>query len=411
VKAVLICPDPRAGAAFFSRKSPLVLTPVLGPSLLSNWLSTLADSGVKEVIVFASDRPSAIRAETGRGERWGLKIEVLPEPRELSVAEARARFGVDNVTLADHLPGLPDAPLFTTHAGFFAALERWLPLAGGRRVGAKEISPGIWSGLRCKIDPSARLVPPCWLGDNIWIRAHATIGPLAFIEDSSFVDHDAEVDRGWVGPRTYVGALTHVSQSLAWADGLLNHATDSFIVIVDTFLLGGIRGESGFARSSPWYGRLMALLAFLLTSPLLLVAALRNRGSGHPLIEGKRAVIPGDLPGNSAFREMAYSELNGFSGLARRWPQLWSIVRGDFSWVGNRPLDREQAAQLETEFERLWLAAPVGFVSLADTFGCGALFDDEARAHSAFYAARAGGPLDRAILRWLLFRAKANHRL
>ncbi len=410
MKAVLICPDHRPGAAFLSRKTPLALAPVLGPSLLSRWLASLADSGVKEVVVLASDRPNLVRAEVGRGDRWGLKIEVLPEPRELSEDEARARFGVEKTILADHLPGPPEAPLFASHAGFFAALGRWLPRAGPLRVGAKEIAPGVWTGLRCKIDPSARLLAPCWLGDNVWVRANATVGPAAFIEDSCVVDHEAEVDHSWVGPRTYVGALTHVSQSLAWADGLLNHANDSFVGIVDTFLLGGIHGESGFARSSPWYGRLLALLAGAVTSPVLLVAAIRNRGSGRPLFEPKKAVVPGDLPGGSSIREMKYSELNGMGGLARRWPQLWSVVRGDFAWVGNRPITREQAAGLETEFERLWLAAPVGLVSLADTFGCGSNFDDEARAHSAFYAARAGGRLDRAVLRWLLCGATTKRQ-
>jgi len=72
--------------------------------------------------------------------------------------------------------------------------------------------------------------------------------------------------------------------------------------------------------------------------------------------------------------------------------------------VGNRPLTREQAAQLETEFEQLWLAAPVGLVSLADTFDAGDRFDDESRAHSSFYAVHADGKMNRNILRWLILR-------
>jgi hypothetical protein len=34
---------------------------------------------------------------------------------------------------------------------------------------------------------------------------------------------------------------------------------------------------------------------------------------------------------------------------------------------------------LETEFEQLWLAAPVGLFALADTFGGDGKFDDGAR--------------------------------
>ena len=405
MKALLVCPDRRAEVTFLARKSPLVLVPVLGPTLLSHWLTHLADSCVTEVVILASDRPDQVRNAVGRGERWGLTIEVRPETRELSVAEARKRFMLETTVLADHLPNSPEAPLFGSYEGFFSALKRWHPMAHKHRVGTKEILPGVWAGLGCKLDQTARLVAPCWLGENVWVRGNASIGPYAYIEDSALVDHDAEVSRSWVGPWTYVGGLTHMNQSLAWSDGLLNHTNGSFTEILDGFLLGDLRGRRGFERSSPWYGRLLALLACVLTSPLVVLAALRNSNSDRRLFENKRAVIPTAVAANSALRELAYSELNGFTGLIRRWPQLWSIVRGDFTWVGNRPVTREQAAQLTTEFEQLWLAAPIGFVSLADTFGCAESFDDEARAHSSYFAVRADRRLKRAILRWMVFRS------
>jgi hypothetical protein len=398
MNAVVICPDRRAQVTFLARKQPLALVPVLGPSVLSHCLSELADRGVKAVTLLASDRPDRVRQAVGGGERWGLRLEVRAEQREWSVAEARERFGTEHVVLADRLPALPAKPLFTSYGAFFAALQQWLPLARQHRVGAKEIAPGVWAGLRCKVDPTAKLLAPCWLGENVWVRSRASIGPNAVVEDGAVVDHDAEIAQSWIGPWTYVGALTHVNRSLAWADGLLNHASGSFTEVVDMFLLGDLRGDHGFVRSSPWYGRAAALVVALVSSPAVLVAAVKNRGSAEPLFVRRRAIIPTAVAGQTAWREMTYAELHGWSGLLRRWPQLWSIVRGDFTWVGNRPLRREQAAQLETEFEQLWLAAPVGLVSLADTFGCGDVFDDESRAHAGFYAVRADARLDRAVL-------------
>ena len=268
MKAVLICPDRRAEVALLARQQPLALVPILGASLLAHWLTHLADRGAKQVTLLATDRPDQVRTAVGRGERWGLEIEMVAEARESSAAEAQARYEGAGIVLADRLPGLPALPLFETYAGFFAAL-----------------------------------------------------------------------------------------------------------------------------------------LAGLLTSPLVLVAAMRNRGSGHLLFARRGAAVPTGVAANTAWRELEYAELNGFTGLARRWPQLWRIVGGEFTWVGNRPLTREQAGQLATEFEQLWLAAPIGLVSLADTFGCAARFDDEARVHSSFYAVRADGRLDRTILRWLLLRS------
>ena len=408
MKAVIICPDRRAETAFLARETPLALVPVLGPSVLAHWLGALADRGAKEVTVLAADRPDQVRAAIGRGERWGLKIQVLAEAVEISPAAAHARFPEAEIVTADRLPALPDKPLFASYAGFFATLQTWLPQAGKQRVGAREIAPGVWAGLRCKIDPAAKIVAPCWLGENVWIRARATVGPDAFIEDAAMVDNDAEVAASWIGPHTYVGSLTQVRHSLARAGGLLNITNGSFMEIVDAFLLGDLQHERGFVRSSPWLGRLAALAALALTSPVLLVAAAKNGGLKN-LFQKKRAVVPTAVAGTKTLREMDYFELGGLTGKWRRWPQLWSIVRGQFTWAGNRPLTRAQAVQLETEFEQLWLAAPVGLFSLADTFGAADHFDDAARAHSSFYAVRANHELDRKILRQIILRTSQKN--
>ena len=333
-----------------------------------------------------------------------LANEAKKHINEISVAEARRRFTVENAVLVDRLPALPDAPLFDSCAGYFEALKLWLPLAGKQRVGTREIAPGIWAGLRCKIDPAATLVAPCWIGENVWVRDRATVGPDAFVEDAAMIDNDAEISAGWIGPRTYVGAQTEVRNSFAWADGLLNHVSGSFVEIVDTFLLGDLQGEHGFARSSPWLGQLAALLLFGFTCPLVIIAWLKN-GGAKDLFLKKRAVVPTAVFGTQSLREIDYSELGCFRGKWRRWPQLWSIARGNFTWIGNRPLTRVQAVQLETEFEQLWLAAPVGLFSLADTYGVGEEFGDAARAHSSFYAVRASRRMDREILRRIILRS------
>jgi len=410
MKAVLICPDRRPEVAFLARKSPLALVPVLGASLLSHWLTALAEAGVKEVTVLASDRPDQIRRAVGRGERWGLNITVCAEPVEISPGEAKTRFAVEKIQLADRLPALPDEPLFESYARFFSTLKLWHPLAGKQRIGVREIAPGILTGLRCKIDPTAKLTAPCWLGENVWVRGGAKVGPDALVEDAALVDSNAEITAGWIGPRTYVGELTQVRNSLAWADGLLNHANGSFAEITDAFLLCDLHGEHGFARSSSWPGRTAAFLVAILTSPVIITAWIKNGGTKN-LFKKRRAVIPTAVTGTQSLREMNYSELSGFGGKWRRWPQLWRIVRGEFTWVGNPPLTREQAARLETEFEQLWLAAPVGLFSLADTFGKGEDFGDEARAHAGFYAVRADRRMDREILRRAIFRStkKLNH--
>ena len=73
-------------------------------------------------------------------------------------------------------------------------------------------------------------------------------------------------------------------------------------------------------------------------------------------------------------------------------------MRGDLTWVGNRPLSPTDAAELRNEFERLWLAAPIGMISLADAAGCPQAFNDEARTHASYYAVKANWRLDCRIV-------------
>lgn len=413
MKALVICPDRPTKIPFMARKRPVSLTPVLGPSLLGHALATLAERGAKQVLVLAVDRPELVREAVGQGERWGLKITVIPESRELSVVEARAKYRTldaewlvegDDILVADRLPGDVAVSPLNGAKDWFAMLERWLPEAHRHRIGAREVSPGVWMGLRCRIEEGAEIQGPCWLGDGVWVRARAKIGPNSFIEDHALIDHEAEVCESWIGPATYVGAMTHVERSFAWGHGLLNQDTGSFIEVPDAFLLSDLETIAASRLGASFLGRVLAFVAAIVTSPVALWALLRG---AKP--QDKRAVVPVGAGGQASIREVTYREFSALSGLWRRWPWLWNIVRGEFAWVGNPPLTREQAEQLDGEFEQLWLAAPIGLVSLADAEGCTESFGEEARIHASFYAAQAGPRLDRQILRRTFHRACRGH--
>jgi hypothetical protein len=154
--------------------------------------------------------------------------------------------------------------------------------------------------------------------------------------------------------------------------------------VPDRFLLSDLGTGSRVAAGS-LAGRVLAVLAAVGSSPLVLLGAVRNLGAGTPLFVRREAVRSGHTAARP-LPSLPYRELGGFQGLARRWPQLWSVARGDFAWVGNRPLTPAEAADLSTDYEKLWLATPPGVFSLADALGCQDPFGDEARAHASFFA-------------------------
>ncbi len=416
MKAILICPADRSTAVFLARTCPLALVPILGRPLLDLWLSELAGRGAKRIVVLAADRPDKIRAHVGRGEQWGIQIEVLPETRELSPGEARAKHRPPAETdwlpapfdavLLDRIPG-GEPTLWTSPADWFASVRRLVPSAATDRVGMRELSNGVHVHVRSRIDPSARLSAPCWIGANSWVAALAQVGPGAIIEEGAYVDDGATIRESFVGSGTYVGSLTELNESLAWGRGLFKWTNGSFTEVTDQFLLGDLDARARLARSESLLGRFLALCVMCWTWPILLWALIR-RPSGRPLFELHLAVRT-PMESEQIVGTVRYRSLSGVGAGWRRWPQLWNVVKGEFCWVGNRPLTPDQAGQLTNEFERLWLAVPSGLVSLADAEGCTDPFSDEARAHSSFYAVQSSRAENLRLLA-RAFRRVINHK-
>jgi hypothetical protein len=409
MNVLLICPDQRAGVEHLAKAAPLVATPILGQTLIEHWLDEMSRRRATHVRILAVDRPHLIRSLLDDGSRWGFKLEVLPERAEPTREEAFAQFAscaknpvldVEQVFLMDHLPGFPKFQLFEDAAAFFAGLTARLnAISPADRIGLREIEPGIWVGLRTRIDRKARLHAPCWIGEHVWIGPDAEIGPMTVLEDRVFVDHGAWIEQSYVGSDTYVGEFVELRHSLALGARLINWRNGSFLMVPDDFLLSGFKRPKPLRAGSSWFGRLAALMLLQLTVPVGLYGMLKSSILGLPAFRAREAVLPWshELPEQEP-RTVTYFEMNSTNKFMRRWPQLWNVACGEFAWVGNRPLSPKIAPQLNSDFERLWLNAPLGLVSLGDVEGSFDRFDEAARAHAAFYATRADWRLDLSIL-------------
>lgn len=416
MKALLICPSDRPGAAHLADTAPLAVAPLLGKSPIEYWLDALVARGAKHVVVLASDRPHDVRSVVGDGTRWGLRLDLLPQARELTVEEARAKFrsseagwlGGDDIIVVDHLPGQPAFPLFESYAGWFAALQAFLPRAvTPDRIGAREIRPGIWVGLHAQVSPTARLQAPCWIGENALIADDATIGPGAIIEDRAIIERGATVAQSVIGPETFVGEWISVKDSLAHGSLLVNWKNASSVRVPDAFFLSTLSRGVRPTPSTGVIGRALAALAMIVSAPAALAIMLLSIVRGDSPLVLRLGVRPKRNVRSSAMETFAYYELAAGRNWLRRWPQFWNVVRGDLTWVGNRPLRPTQALALANDFERLWLAAPVGLVSLADAHGCSDQLSDEVCAHASYYAVNASRRLDWFVLTRGLYRALA----
>lgn len=407
MKALLICPHERPGIALLAEKQPLALLPVCGKRLIEYWLEYFVANGVRKVVVLASDRPEEIRSVIGSGRKWGLRIDVIPEARELSVEEARAKYQTDalgwlpppsDVFVTDRLPAQATSA-FESYQSWAAGVHEFshAPMSP-TRIGLRQVQPGIWMGLRARVDASALLRKPCWIGDDVHIGPRAIIGPNAVIDNRSLIETGAEISDSIVAPETFVGAFTEVRDSIALGSLLINVKTGSHVHVPDPFLLGELSARPFQISPVALLGRVAAAAVMLFTSPLAIYVCLKCAWRAqHPLREVTAVRLGRGLTGQTLERFQFY-EFTNVNRWVRRWPQLWSIVMGDFCWVGNRPISASKAARLHNDFERLWLHAPVGLISLADVRGWVDSFSDEARAHSAFYAVRRNWRMDVQIL-------------
>lgn len=402
-RVILICPDQRPALEPLTGGLPLALATFLGKPLVEHALDGLAKSGATHVRLLASDRPADVRAYVLSGTQWGLQVEVLPEPAELSAEAAAAKhhaFGADAILTLNSLPQAPETNLLTDAAAWHTARAALLPLLAPAQIGAREISPGVWLGLKAVVDPSAKLEAPCWIGPHSMVRAHAVIGPDGYVESDSLVDAHAAVAHSTVACRTYLGSMTSLAGSVAAGASLTRWADGSHVRLTDAFLLSPL--DPPHQAASPLPARLLAFVVLLFTSPLLLLALLLSLLRGRPLGETCNAVLPSE-PG-APVRKVTFHLLPGLPGMLKRWPMLWRIVTGHFAWTGNPPLTPAEAAGLDGEFERLWLQVAPGLFTAPEAEGSRAPWDDAARAHAALFACRPTLAWRARILRRGIFR-------
>jgi len=256
MRSILICPAERPVSRWLARTLPLSNVPLLGWSLLEYWLSHLSASGIREVLVVASDRPEQVRALVGNGARWGLQAEVVssltePVPEEAPLAVRTPETGSGDlagaITLED-FPRLPGYPLFTSSQDWFRALMAWMPHAiPPDRVGVSELQTGVRVSLRARLSPRANLI-----GEGVYVGPGACIGPEVVLERGACVEARARVSHSVIGPATFVGQYVALRNSLASGNLLVDWSTQTETTVTDAFILCSLQRPQPARKGAHW---------------------------------------------------------------------------------------------------------------------------------------------------------------
>jgi NDP-sugar pyrophosphorylase family protein len=237
MKAILICPGERAEVPFLALNGSLAAVPALGQAVVDYWMSHLACSGFKEVLLLAGHSADEVKSVVGNGSKWGMPTSINFEALELTAEQATAKYEALAFVM-DCFPGHAERPLFSSYANWFAALEAWMPHAKTPdRVGVHEINSGIWVGRQAHVSSEATLRAPCWLGDHVYVGPDAVIGPHAIVESRAFLEPGAQVENSVIGPDTFVGRYVQIKDSLVWGSSLVDWRTGMESTVSDAFLL------------------------------------------------------------------------------------------------------------------------------------------------------------------------------
>jgi hypothetical protein len=146
-----------------------------------------------------------------------------------------------------------------THARDFRRLvrESLLGRCAIRPVG-EERAPSIWIGEGARVERSAKIFPPAFVGQSSYIGASCTITGASAIERNCGIDCGTIVEDSCIFPATYVGMGLSVRQSLVGPGRMFHLGRDVEVEMRDPRLIGSIRGTHQLARAARAVGSVLS---------------------------------------------------------------------------------------------------------------------------------------------------------
>jgi hypothetical protein len=359
------------------------------------------DSGGDETVLWGAP----VEGEAWRWHGWAW----LPAP-----VRRQVRRDWDEAVLGDFLTALPPGRMRRVDTGLpvgvrsgVESLEsQWQVLEGrftGLMHGGREVEPGVWLARNVSLDPSARIVPPVYIGEDCRVEAGVRVGPRAVVGRVCILDRQCVVERSLIQPGAYLGQGLEVADAIVDMNRVYSVALDAVIDVADAFLVGRVEDAGPRKTAEEWAHRALAGLALAATWPAALTGLVRSRRQGTARLLVRQpadrmpdrwATFPSILqtPGEARV-EPGIADLVG-----RVLPGLWHVARGELRLVGVPARTPEELESLPDGWRDVALAAPAGLVTEADVLYQEAPTEDERFAAEAVYAATRSPSRDAMIL-------------
>jgi hypothetical protein len=324
-------------------KSPLpfALWPIGDQPLLYHWLDYAVNQDCESIIIYAMDRPAAIRQALTEATLWPIewKLQAVDNYDSLEVD-----------CWAHHLPELPVEEGLPKEG--WGLLRYWLHLqkqwlnhtfAHTNALQAEMLSIGRF----CSIHPTATLHQPVFMGDYVQIGPGCSVGPYAVLGEGAVLAGPSHVEQSIIAPHTFLAGHTELKS--CYLDGSrlfqLKHGIE--LPSIDSFIAGKLK-VCPKSQKPPWKERLRALGLWVKT---------------HLAHWNAKPILCQDFINHQGLRLRTYK---GGNLLWARKDWLWHVVKGEMRLIGILPRTEQDLKQLSLDWQHILRDAPVGVMSYAD---------------------------------------------
>lgn len=254
---------------------------------------------------------------------------------------------------------------------------------------------GIWIQRNVALHRDVRIEPPVYIGPHCEIEGHTTLGPNVVISSSCHIHAKCEIKESLIGHDSMLGEGLSVENCVIDKHHLYHIKHDVSVAIHDDLLIGstaiGLPGLVFFRRA---LSRLVAMVALLITWPLLLVVAAIQKlrcGTGFYYETVSRLPLTSRRSADTFERLRIASRRNQNESNFRHFllevlPGLLNVAKGDMGWVGVTPLSPARLHDLPQEWRAPYETCDGGLINEAKVLYGDREMNDEVLSAEVFHA-------------------------
>lgn len=229
------------------------------------------------------------------------------------------------------------------------------------------VEPLIWISRGASIHPTAKIIPPVFIGENSQIKEASQIGPDAVIENDCIIDNQSLIEDALICQHSYVGEALEISNSIVDRSLLINLSLGANITVHDEFIISEMTHISIKKTVYYTFEKICAFLSLIVLSPIYLIMMLTHRVTKEsvlklPASQDQEDWISCDL---NQFTPKKNNSENVFQKKFKSLPKLLNILKGDLHFIGVDPKPISEVEKLPTDWRKLFLQSKNGLISLS----------------------------------------------